>query len=531
MVVLPELRAHQQWLGLVQPVGLVVSAQALTAAQAFVDSNIIREQQTLMALAGFGQGAGESPCLRDFPAFCRDFLRWKGSRLAGGPEGPPLPESLCVALREYGETLVPTYAVADRDSPDRWLLLIKELPRGTDLDAHVDGGKGQWQVSQQARFERLLRETDVPTGLLVSPTHLRLVYAPRGESSGHITFPIKEMCEVLGRPMVAALHMLLASPRLFTLPPEQRLPALLKESRKFQNEVSTALAAQVLEALHELLRGFQAADDARRGELLGTVLREAPDDVYGGLLTTLMRLVFILYAEERGLLPAAEIYQRHYSITGLFERLREDNDRYPDTMDDRYGAWPQLIALFRLIHDGGAHAAETAGGLSFPPRSGKLFDPDGYPFLEGRPHDTRRVLGDRLDPPRVPDGVVYRVLEKLLVLKGERLSYRALDVEQIGSVYEAMMGFTLTTAKGPSVAVTPHHVVVDLAEMLETPAGSRAKLLKERAGCEIGKAAEALKAGKTVEDIAAALGRKLSPQTPRPLPPGSMVLQPTEERR
>ena len=40
--------------------------------------------------------------------------------------------------------------------------------------------------------------------------------------------------------------------------------------------------------------------------------------------------------------------------------------------------------------------------------------------------------------PRVPDGVLWRVLEKLLMLDAERLSYRALDVEQIGSVYEAI---------------------------------------------------------------------------------------------
>ena len=41
----------------------------------------------------------------------------------------------------------------------------------------------------------------------------------------------------------------------------QRLPALLKESRKYQNEVSTELAGQVLEALWELVRGFQRANE------------------------------------------------------------------------------------------------------------------------------------------------------------------------------------------------------------------------------------------------------------------------------
>ena len=102
-------------------------------------------------------------------------------------------------------------------------------------------------------------------------------------------------------------------------------------------------------------------------------------------------------------------------------------------MDQRYGAWAQLLALFRLIYSGGSH-----GAMKIPAREGYLFDPDRYLFLEGR-HDKK----DKPEIPRVSDGVVYRVLSKLLLLDGERLSYRTLAVEQIGSVYEAIMGFEL----------------------------------------------------------------------------------------
>ena len=91
-------------------------------------------------------------------------------------------------------------------------------------------------------------------------------------------------------------------------------------------------------ALYELLRGFQAADDQRQGELLREVLAKDPNHVYAGLLTVLMRLVFILYAEDRGLLSTDAVYVNYYSVTGLFERLRADAGRFPDTMDQRYGA-------------------------------------------------------------------------------------------------------------------------------------------------------------------------------------------------
>ena len=52
------------------------------------------------------------------------------------------------------------------------------------------------------------------------------------------------------------------------------------------------------------------------------------------------------------MLPEDETFIRYYSLAGLYERLREDAALYPDTMDQRYGAWPQLLVIFRMIHDG-----------------------------------------------------------------------------------------------------------------------------------------------------------------------------------
>ena len=120
-------------------------------------------------------------------------------------------------------------------------------------------------------------------------------------------------------------------------------------------------------------------------DVLRDVLTEDPNHVYAGLLTVLLRLVFVLYAEDRGLVSSDSVYSNYYSITGLFERLRADAGRYPDTMDQRYGAWAQLLTLFRLIYDGGRHAA-----LAIPARRGYLFDPDRYNFLEGRAWKTSR---------------------------------------------------------------------------------------------------------------------------------------------
>ncbi|MCP3998229.1 MAG: N-6 DNA methylase, partial [bacterium] len=223
---------------------------------------------------------------------------------------------------------------------------------------------------------------------------------------------------------------------------------------------------------------------------------------------------------------------RNYSVAGLYGRLREDAGRYPDTMDQRYGAWAWLLSLFRLVFDGGGHGVAGGGGFHLPTRHGQLFNPDEYPFLEGRRQGVARVQGDRFEAPKVSDGCIHRVLEALLILDGERLSYRALDVEQIGSVYEAMMGFEVERAFGRSIAAKPKHVVFDVDKLLEVEAGKRKKWLKDRAECDLtGKSLAALKNAATPEDVVAALGRKISPRTPRLLPPGALYLQPGEERR
>jgi hypothetical protein len=530
----PEYRWHQEWIGFLQPEGLVVSPPALCAAQAHVNRNIAPVQQVLIDLvriektsAGPDRHRVEQSVIPDLCEFCVKFLGWQPSDLTGAQGQAEIPESLQVGLAEYGETLKPNYAVPDPDNNGKWLLLIETVDTGTDFDATEKRDGRQWHASPQARFERLLRETEVPIGLLCNGTHLRLVYAPRGESSGSVTFPVQAMCEVAGRPIVAALHMLLSADRLFTVPTAQRLPAILRESRKYQNQVSTKLAEQVLAALNELLRGFQAANEATQGELLKDTLQKDPTHIYGGLLASLMRLVFILYAEDRGLLPLDPIFVNNYTVAGLFQRLREDNARFPDTMDQRYGGWAQLLTLFRLIYDGGAHRS-----IRLPARQGKLFDPDAYPFLEGRPYGSSRQMEDFLKPPRVSDGVIYRVLSNLLLLDGERLSYRTLDVEQIGSVYEAMMGYELLVASGPSVGLRPDNVVVNLAELLRTAAENRQKLLREFAGCELtGQALEQLKLATKTEDFLTALGKKISGLTPYVVPRGGMFLQPTDERR
>ena len=534
----PQIAAHLEWIGFVRPTGLVVSAPALVRAGAILprDPDGQRLLRECVAERRFGQDGGLEPWLPDFRAFASSVLGWRFSpRGYAGTDGSPVPPELESPLHDAGELLRPDFAVRERDprqDAPGWQLLVRVLGAGDDFD-HVAGGAGRLEVSAHGRMERLLRQTGVPAGLLFNGRSLRLVSAPRGESSGWLDLHVADMVTTAGRPMVAALRLLLSETRLLSLPREKRLAALLEDSRKYQNEVSERLAEQVLHALYELVRGMQAAHDASGGALLRGPLAERPDDIYHALLTVILRLVFLLYAEERDLLPDDETFARHYSLAGLYERLREDAALHPDTMNQRYGAWAQLLVLFRLFHDGAA-----AGGLRLPRRHGVLFDPDRFPFLEGRGGAGARQLHDRIEPPLVPDGTVYRALDKLLLLDGQRISYRALDVEQIGSVYETMMGFRLETATGLSVAIKAQKkhgapTAVDLDALAGEPGGGRAQWLRDRTDRTLTDTVrKPVAAAETVADLHAALQPVIdTAATPDLVPTGAMVLQPSEARR
>jgi hypothetical protein len=163
-----------------------------------------------------------------------------------------------------------------------------------------------------------------------------------------------------------------------------------------------------------------------------------------------MRLVFLLYAEERETFPSDDLFVRNYSIAGLFARLVEDEGRHPDTMDQRYGAWAHLISLFRLVYGGARYDGPDGKLVKIPARQGDLFDPSRFPFLEGQ--SLASEPGGRHPLPQLADGTVLRVLRNLLYLGQERLSYRSLEVEQIGSVYEAVMGYRVESRSSPRSA-------------------------------------------------------------------------------
>ena len=283
--------AHQEWLGFVQPVGLLLSPIVMVDAQVVPDQNVSRRQREFRGrLEEDRDGATIRWRASDLRRVFLDYLGWEEGDLADASDHRDVLE---IALPELHVVLSPTWAVpGDAEAEAPWTMLVRVEDGGADLDQPPDDREG-WNATCHARFERLLRETGVPVGLLCTDERVRLIYAPKGESSGYVTFEFSQMALPAGRPILAAFDMLLSADALFASAPEARLPALLAKSRDAQVEVSTRLSRQVLAALHELLRGFVSAD-ARDSGRLSELARRDPDLLYGGLITTLMRLVFVL---------------------------------------------------------------------------------------------------------------------------------------------------------------------------------------------------------------------------------------------
>lgn len=142
----PQILKHREWLGLLQPVGLVVSPLALTRAQAIVDiSRPIELQARLQELDSL-----------NFPIFTQQILDWEAADLVSQSD---LPDSMTLVLPEYGELLKPTYGVKDPDSQE-WIVLVQVVADGQELDDRP--ANSSWNATVQERFERLLRSTPFP---------------------------------------------------------------------------------------------------------------------------------------------------------------------------------------------------------------------------------------------------------------------------------------------------------------------------------------------------------------------------------
>ncbi|MGI8493141.1 MAG: hypothetical protein ACR2NJ_10380 [Acidimicrobiales bacterium] len=296
---------------------------------------------------------------------------------------------------EVGESDVEATAAAEASGP--WRLLGLKSPWGSHpLTRQRSSG---WASTPVERRARLVRARDVPVGVVTDGRWWALVWAPRGGTTAAGVWDAglwSEEPETL-----RALVALATRARFLAEAPADRLPALFRESLERQEEVTETLGRQVRQAVELLVCTLDDLDLASGRRLLEGV---SDDEFYDGVVTVMMRVVFLLFAEERRLLPSDDAtYIDSYSVGRLVEQLESRATLAGEAaLEHRSGAWHRLLAVSRALHSGVAHE-----DLRLPAYGGDLFDPSRYPWLEGR-RSGDPVEGSR--PPDVDGLTVLRML-------------------------------------------------------------------------------------------------------------------------
>jgi len=376
-----------------------------------------------------------------------------------------------VALPEHGVSLSPDFAVVGNgDAP---LMLVHAYAPDVDLDAtrKLDG----WTSTPAERMVTLCRATDCRLGLVTNGERWMLVDAPVGAVTTFASWYARIWSQ---EPVTLQAFVHLLGIRRFFVDEAERLPALFDRSLKFQDEVTDALGEQVRRAVEVLIQSLDKADQDRDRELLRGV-KEA--ELYEAALTVMMRLFFLLSAEERGLLLLGdERYEANYAVSSLRIRLRAESD---EILERRWDAWSRLLAVFRAVYGGIEHE-----NLRLPALGGSLFDPDRFPFLEGRAKGSDWRT-DVAKPLPIDNRTVLLLLEAIQQFQGRTLSYRALDVEQIGYVYEGLLERTVKCTAEVTLeldatksAQSPWVTLAELESARLNGAARLAELLQQRSG-------------------------------------------------
>lgn len=376
-------------------------------------------------------------------------------------------------LPDHGVALSPTLAIVDEQCANKPLMLIQTYAQDIDLDAtlKIDG----WASTPADRMVQLCRSRECRLGLVTNGERWMLVDAPVGAVTSFASWYARLWNQ---EPITLQAFVHLLGIRRFFVNESEQLPSLFDSSLKYQDEVTDALGEQVRRAVEVLIQSLDKADQDRNRELLYNVKES---ELYEAALTVMMRLVFLLSAEERGLLLLGdERYEANYALSTLRMQLRKVPE---EILERRWDAWSRLLAIFRAVFCGVEHE-----NLRLPALGSSLFDPDHFPFLEGRAKGSNWRT-DAAKPLPIDNRTVLLLLEAIQQFQGRTLSYRALDVEQIGYVYEGLLERTVrrTDEVTLELAATkksqyPWVTLAELDAANTDGAAQLVKLLQERSG-------------------------------------------------
>ena len=446
---------HRQWLELVDTEGPFLSVPVLTGLYPQGIPGLSRECREALRAAkpAFDRAwdAWDVDCDSNsaLVSYRRARDSWVGAVLTGVlgwggswttvQDRPALEETHRVSSDGYPPvTATPTGALVHGEDVGALVLVTDPV------DSLREVGRDGWATSPIDRMAAMLRApgSTCSIGVVTDGRWWALVSAPREGATASGIIDCQTWVE---EPATRdAFFKLLGVRHLVGGAVAQRLPRLFADSVLKAEEITEALGAQVrravelvVTALSEAARNVSEREGGRGDDPLPADARR----VYEAVVTVMMRVVFLLFAEERGLLPAQSLYTGGYGLATVLDALEERaRDEGEESMDGTNLIWHRLLATSRALY-GGVNAED----MRIPAYGGSLFDPGRFPFLTATDAGGALLL-------TVSDRVMLHVLRSLQTarLKGQearRLSFRDIDVEQIGYIYEGLLGYTCVRAE------------------------------------------------------------------------------------
>ena len=442
-----EVATHEWW-GQLRHDGVLISPQLLDEFFPELAGVGDREYDRLRdAWLGFEAASDENAGRREFAhevlrTFC-DLIGWqKATQVADAFR----------ATSPTGLKLRPDWVLTDETGEEgRLAVTFDESPR-------LGIGRGK---RAYARMVDLLRATGVPFGVLTNGRQFRLVHAGPDFSAWAEWDASAWFDEAEGREQLRGFRTLLGKDSLTDVDAGRGLLSAVQASRHRQGDLAQVLGEQVRQAVEHVIdaldAGLQADPDllarVRKDPSTGQELSEDAvlAAIYQAATRVVMRLVVLLYAEARELLPRSnELYHGSYGVDGLYQQLTAAAQHAggPGELADRHTAWPRLLALFSVVHQGSPHQ-----DLPIRDYGGTLFQRGD---LDSRVTVLRALSVLQTTGPN--DAVVLRILRllkigKVKVRKGRSatwvsgpVDFSDLRTEYIGIIYEGLLDFRLKRA-------------------------------------------------------------------------------------
>ncbi len=356
-----------------------------------------------------------------------------GSWGASFLQGPNVPSRFKVSVPEHHSEVIPDGVLFHPDanqSTDSPLALVFTVAPNIQLRGI---STERWTASPIDRISIALRRLKVPIGIVSNGRSWALVWAEGSASTTSAIFDSVIWGEE--KYLRDAFFALIGIQRFVGVQSEDKLPALFAESLLQQEDITEELGKQVRQAVELLVQSFS---ESRIEALRNNELDPLPDNEhhpYDAAVTIMMRIVFMLFAEERGMLPVSQsLYSSAYAISGILDQLEEQSRLNEEILDASSAVWHRLLSAGEALYFGASFE-----DMRMPAYGGSLFDPDRFPWLQANdPKGGLRLI--------VSDRVMLHVLRSIQKVTqagySRKISFREVDVEQIGYIYEGLLGFT-----------------------------------------------------------------------------------------